>query len=60
MTKLAFFNQKYGLTPLETSKKLAFFDQKRGLTPLQKCDFCDFEKFCFYTQKKFLFYLDDY
>ena len=39
MKKLAFFNQKHGLNPLETSKKLAFFDQKRGLTPLQKMRF---------------------
>ena len=28
-------------------KKLAFFVQKQGLTPLEKCDFLDFEKFCF-------------
>ena len=32
-------------------KKLAFFDQKHGLAPLEKCNFWDFEKFCFYTLK---------
>ena len=26
---------------------MAFFDQKHGLSPLEKCDYLDFEKFCF-------------
>ena len=33
-------------------KKLAFLDQKHGLTPLGKCDFWEFEKRCFHSQKK--------
>ena len=33
-------------------EKLAFFDEKHGLTPLEKCDFWEFEKFCFHSQKK--------
>ena len=41
-------------------KKLAFFDQKHGLTPLQKCDFSDFKKIFFHSQKKLPFYLDNY
>ena len=98
MKKLAFFDQKHRLTPLEKcyvwnfkkflflqskkrffflykvikhvfysyfdqihiKKNLAFFDQKHGLPTLEKCDFWDFEKFCFYTQKKFPFYLEHY
>ena len=38
-------------------KKNPFFDQKHGLTPLEKCNFWDVEKFCFSSQKKFVFYL---
>ena len=38
-------------------KKIPFFDQKHGLTPLEKCDFNDFETISFYSQKRFLFYL---
>ena len=41
-------------------KKLAFFDQKHGLTPFEKCDFWDCEKFCFYGQKEFVFFLEYY
>ena len=41
-------------------KKMAFFDQKYGLTPFEKCDFSDFKKNFFHSQKKFLFYLDHY
>ena len=36
-------------------KKLAFFDQKHGLTPLRKCDFSDFKKIFFHSQKKVSF-----
>ena len=39
-------------------KKIACFDQKRGLTPLEECHFLDFELFCFYSQKKFILYLE--
>ena len=38
-------------------KKIAVFDQKHGLTPLKKCDFWDVEKFCCFSQKRFVFYL---
>ena len=37
-------------------KIFAFFDQKHGITPLEKCDFWDFEKFSFYSRKKFFFF----
>ena len=40
-------------------KKMAFFDQKHGLTLLKKCDFGGLEKI-FYSQEKFLFYLEYY
>ena len=45
---------------IQIKKNLAFFDQKHGLTPLEKLDFWDFEKFCFCSKKKFLFYLEHY
>ena len=32
---------------------MAFLDQKHGLTPLEKCDFWDFKKVFFYSQKRF-------
>ena len=38
-------------------KIIAFFYQKHGLTPLEKCDFKNFETISFYSQKRFLFYL---
>ena len=41
-------------------KNVALFDLKHGLTPLEKCDFWDFEEFCFFTQTKFFFFLEHY
>ena len=53
MKKLAFFDQKHGLTPLENGDFwTAFFNQKRGLTPLKKWNFWDFQNFLFLLSKK--------
>ena len=51
LTCSPFFDEK------QIKLKLAFFDQKHGLTSLEKCDFNDFETIRFYSQNKFLFYL---
>ena len=36
----------------ENNEKNSIFYQKHGLTPLGKCDFWEFEKRCFHSQKK--------
>ena len=43
------------LTNKQIKEKITFFVQKHGVTPLEKCDFWDYEKFCFYSLKRFLF-----